>query len=198
MSYFNKQASEWDSPEKIQMMALLAEKTRDVLGLDEPLDVMDFGCGTGLFGLEFLDHAKSLLGVDTSKGMLEAFNKKIEGARHIDSILMDLETQSLNQKFDLIVSAMAFHHLVQPAKMIQTLRDLLRSKGRLAIIDLDHEDGSFHPDPKQMGVHHHGFSESEVQQWAKDAKMKLNYRIINTIHKNDKGYKQFLAVFSKA
>lgn len=195
MSHFNDQAKEWDSEEKIIMMKTLAQKTMAVLHLKEKLDIMDFGCGTGLFGLEFTDYAKSLLGIDTSEGMLEVFNKKTKGHDHIRSLLIDLENNTIKQKFDLIISSMAFHHLNHPAQMIQKLKSLLNPHGRLAIVDLDQEDGTFHPDNKKMGVKHYGFSQEKLSAWAKTENMKLSHQIINYISKNNQKYGQFLAVF---
>lgn len=196
ISHFNKMAAEWDSPEKIRLMKTLADKTREVLALNEPVDIMDFGCGTGLFGLELANTAKSLVGVDTSKAMLDVFDKKTMGADHIVSINIDLERDTLDQSFDLIVSSMAFHHLSSPMSMIGKLKNILRPGGRLAIVDLDKEDGTFHPDNEGMGVKHFGFAEQEMQVWAQEAGMTLNHTIINELQKNNKIYRQFLAVFS--
>ncbi|MCB0377903.1 MAG: class I SAM-dependent methyltransferase [Bdellovibrionales bacterium] len=196
MSHFNEMAAQWDSEDKIQMMKTLADQTKALLNNKSPIDIMDFGCGTGLFGLEFADQAKSLLGVDTSEGMLEIFNKKTEGHDNFQSQLIDLENENLNKKFDLIVSSMAFHHLKNPMAMIQKMKTMLNPDGKLAIVDLDHEDGTFHPDNKAMGVQHHGFSKEDIASWAKEAQMKLDHHIINKVHKNDKDYPQFLAIFS--
>jgi hypothetical protein len=46
-----------------------------------------------------------------------------------------------------------------------------------------------------MGVKHFGFSKQELQYWAKQAKLNLDYQIINTLHKNETEYHQFLAIF---
>jgi len=196
ISHFNESASQWDSESKIEMMRLLAKKTMNVLHLTEPLDIMDFGCGTGLYGLEFSAHAKTLLGVDTSPGMLEAFDKKTEGSSKISSQLIDLEKEDLDLKFDLILSSMAFHHLSQPSEMISKMKTMLKRGGRLAIVDLDEEDGTFHPDNKGMGVKHFGFNKGQLSQWASEAHMNLHHEIINSIEKEGRVYRQFLAIFS--
>ena len=69
MSHFNKEAANWDKPEKVEMMKRLAERVIEKLKLHRTYDILDFGCGTGLFGLEFAPYAKSLVGVDTSEEM---------------------------------------------------------------------------------------------------------------------------------
>ena len=196
MTHFNDQAAQWDSDDKIKMMMGLAEKTKEILNLSAPLEIMDFGCGTGLFGLEFADYASGLLGVDTSAGMLEVFNQKTNGVEKISSMLIDLEHEDLPKKFDLIVSSMAFHHLAAPDQMLMKMKQMLNPGGRMAIVDLDEEDGTFHPDNRAMGVTHHGFSRQGIEGWSKELGLGLQYHIVNEIHKNDKKYHQFLAVFS--
>ena len=55
---------------------------------------------------------------------------------------------------DLIVSAMALHHIADIPQLLQALTQLLTPDGYLALADLDAEDGSFHAD--MTGVHHAG------------------------------------------
>jgi len=195
MSHFNKEASHWDSPEKIKMMKALAQESIKALKLDGKLDILDFGCGTGLYGLEFGDFAQTLTGVDTSQGMLDVFDKKIQGCHHIKSINIDLEKEDLEEKFDLILSSMAFHHLLSPSKTLGKFKSMLNPDGRIAIADLDEEDGTFHPDNAGMGVKHFGFSKQELKAWALENDMKLDHSIIHAIEKNNRAYKIFLAVF---
>lgn len=90
---------------------------------------------------------------------------------------------------------MAFHHLNKPEKMLGTLKNLLNPNGKLAIVDLDEEDGSFHPDNEGMGVKHFGFSKTTLESWAEKEGMTLDHHIINKIDKNNREYGQFLAVF---
>lgn len=194
MNHFNEVAKQWDSVEKIEMMKALAEKTVAALKLKRPVKMLDFGCGTGLFSLAMADYLETLTGVDTSSGMLEIFNQKTKGHKHIKSVLIDLEQEDLSEKFDLIVSSMAFHHLKDPGAMIVKLKGMLNDQGRIAIVDLVKEDGTFHPDNEGMGVRHFGFSEDEINQWAHTAGLQVSRQIINVVHKNGREYPQFLAV----
>ncbi|EQC47294.1 class I SAM-dependent methyltransferase [Bacteriovorax sp. Seq25_V] len=197
MSHFNHAANTWDSEEKISMMGELASKTREKLALSSKVDLLDVGCGTGLFSFEFIDQVKSITGIDTSEGMLEVFNNKAKGFDNIKSINIDLERDGLEMKFDLIISSMVFHHLDQPQKMLSKLASMLNEGGQIAIVDLETEDGSFHPRPKEMGVKHFGFSNEEVESWADSAKLKVSISTISTREKNGKSYAQFLAVFTR-
>lgn len=193
MSHFNELSKEWDNPEKIIQNTMYAEKINQHLSF-RPVKILEVGCGTGLLGQQFVHDNTSLLGVDTSEGMLQVFNQKFKGNEKVQSKLLDLETNNIAEKFDLILSSMAFHHLKNPEQMIKKLKNNLLPGGVLAVIDLDQEDGSFHPDPKKMGVHHFGFNELQIKQWGIGFK-EVRREIINVIHKNGGEYPVFLALF---
>lgn len=196
MSHFNEVANEWDNENKVSMMKLLASKVKDSVQIDKNIKVLDFGCGTGLFGLEFESYIKELLGIDTSDGMLKVFNEKVNGDKRFRSLNINLEENELTEKFDLIVSSMAFHHLNSPENVLKKLADSLSPSGKIIIVDLDKEDGTFHPDNEGMGVKHFGFDLETLNSWAKNQNLSLKHSIINKIEKNDKVYQQFCAVFS--
>lgn len=199
MSHFDNQANNWDTAEKISFFEKLSNHIREQLKIVDSVRVLDFGCGTGLFGLNFLTHENELVGIDTSAGMLEVINKKVDSTYKLKTYLLNLEEQALPKDigtFDLIVSAMAFHHLNEPEKMIQKLKPLLNKNGTLVIIDLDKEDGSFHPNNKEMGVKHFGFDKETLKSWAQENKLTFTHTIYHYIEKNDRKYGQFLAYYT--
>lgn len=198
MTHFNQVANDWDSPMKTKMMQTLAQGVRENIDLSKKYRIMDFGTGTGLFGLELLDHASFLLGVDTSEGMLEVFNKKVAMLDYVKSLNINLENEDFDgDKFDLIISSMAFHHLNDPELMIQKMKKYINNVGKIIVVDLDQEDGTFHPNNKEMGVKHFGFSKETLENWAKSAELKIsNYQIIHSIVKNDRNYEIFMCEFS--
>jgi len=195
MSHFNEVASEWDSAEKVEKMKKLADIVRPFLNDLRGKKILDFGCGTGLFGFELVEEEGEIVGVDTSEGMLKVFNKKGEGFPKVRSFNLDLETEPLIEKFDVIVTSMAFHHLDNPKAMVANFKEMLNPNGTLAVVDLDQEDGTFHPDNGKMGVKHHGFSKETLHSWAKNYGLAFEHHIINKIQKNEREYGQFLALF---
>jgi 2-polyprenyl-3-methyl-5-hydroxy-6-metoxy-1,4-benzoquinol methylase len=200
MEHFNKQANEWDTEDKIKQNKMYADAILKHISHLKLENVLEFGCGTGLLGENFINDNTSLLGIDTSQGMLDVFNNKFKGNPKVRSLLFNLEKSDLDNnypKFDLIISSMAFHHIESPEKMIIKLQKMLTPEGVLAIIDLDLEDGSFHSDPKNMGVHHFGFSEETSKEWKKMAHFKHSEReIIIVLNKNNGKFPIFLNIFS--
>lgn len=197
LNHFNDAANTWDTEQRIKMFKKFASKTEEYLDKNKKYKMLDFGCGTGAFGLELLDYASELIGLDTSEGMLAAFDKKIKSLDHVSTKLLNLEKEDINESFDIIISSMAFHHLINPLKMIHKMKKILNPEGMLIVIDLEEEDGTFHPNNDDMRVKHHGFSQEELYEWASSADLQLEIQRINTIHKNDREYIQFLAVFKK-
>ncbi len=197
MSHFNIGANKWDSEDKVARAQLMANKIKEEIDLNKKFDILDFGCGTGLLGLEFLEHAKSLVGIDNSSGMLAVFDEKVETLPHVSSLNINLENESLDKEFDLIVSSMTFHHLDRPSEVIQTFSKMLNKGGKIFIIDLESEDGSFHPDNRGMGVKHFGFSREDLSMWSAEANLEVDIKTISSIDKNQRTYSLFMASFSK-
>jgi ubiquinone/menaquinone biosynthesis C-methylase UbiE len=192
MSHFNQIANNWDTPDKIAMYTLYSQKINSVLTRKDSIKILEVGCGTGLLGSHFINNNNQLIGVDTSIGMLDVFNKKFENNKNVKSYLHNLEKEVLEESaFNLIISSMAFHHLKNPRSMIAKLKKMLTHDGQIIIIDLDKEDGSFHPDPKNMGVEHFGFSKFETDLWGNNQR-----EIINVMKKDNKEYPIFMAVFN--
>ena len=63
------------------------------------------------------------------------------------------------ERFDLIVTVMALHHIADLGPVLAGFAALLAPGGHLCVVDLDHEDGSFHGEG--FGGHH-GFHRPEL------------------------------------
>ncbi|MFA5583180.1 MAG: class I SAM-dependent methyltransferase [Bacteriovoracaceae bacterium] len=198
-SHFDQRAASWDTPETIKRNDAFAEAIKK--HLSGPVGkMMDFGCGTGLLASHFLDDAKMILGIETSQGMEKVFNERFKAHEKVNLLVINLEESELPCEygpFDLIMTGMAFHHLKNPQKMLTTFKKLLTPNGKIFIIDLDEEDGSFHPDNLAMGVHHQGFSRLTLENWAREVGFKsFEHELIYQINKNERSYGLFIGVYS--
>jgi len=161
---FDKEAVMWDTPPRVKLAQDIAGAILKKVTLTREMDVLDFGCGTGLLSLEFAPFVRSVTGVDSSKGMLEVLHEKVRkgGVVNVRTRALDLtEGESVIGQYDLIVSSMTLHHIQDIPHMFRKFYQLLRPGGTLAIADLDQEDGSFHA--HNDGVFHFGFDRAQVQ-----------------------------------
>ena len=156
---FDTAAATWDEePRRVKLAGNVGAAIIDTMHPDRSMNVLDFGCGTGLITLLLQPQVKSIIGVDSSRGMLDVVERKVRecGLDNVGTFLCDFERGDRPEgHFQMIVSSMTLHHVSDLTQLFRLFSDLLQPGGVLGIADLDAEDGSFHDDP--AGVHHHGF-----------------------------------------
>jgi len=156
---------------------------------------MDFGSGTGLLLSEIAPYVGKITAVDISPSMNEMLKAK-EVACEIEILEMDLTTETLEDKFDAIISSMTFHHVDNVKELFKKLYALLHDKGTIAIADLDTEDGSFHS--SDTGVFHYGFDRAAFKRIAENAGFRnLKIQSISSIEKPRGTYSIFLLTGKK-
>lgn len=162
---FDREASSWDEkPERVRLAAEVAEAVRSAVPLTPEMDVLDFGCGTGLVSLRLLPFVRSVTGVDSSRGMLDVMEEKIERGRlaNIRTLHLDLDKgDTLTGRYHLIVTSMTLHHVPDIEQLFALFHRLAAPGGCLAVADLDFEGGKFHAD--NTGVFHHGFQRESLR-----------------------------------
>jgi SAM-dependent methyltransferase len=130
--------------------------------------------------------------------MLDKLVAKPELKQKVTGVCQDILDQPLDSKFDLIVSAMAMHHVEDTDKLMETFNQHLNAGGKLALADLDKEDGSFHPADVE-GVYHHGFDRLELQAiLERHGFEQISFSTAHTVEKNEKHYPVFLLTATKA
>jgi SAM-dependent methyltransferase len=193
---FDQAAPTWEAEERRVLLARgVTEAIAKRCALPAELDVLDFGCGTGLVALGLRPLVRSVTGVDTSRGMLDVFERKlvergIEGVRALH--LLPDAPLSLPERFDLVVSSMTLHHVADLAPLFARFRDHLRPGGRVALADLDLEDGTFHDDAR--GVVHLGFERDAIAALLAGAGfVDVAVETATVTRKGDRSYPVFLA-----
>ena len=75
---FDKEAVSWDeNPARIKLAKDIAHAISRQMMLMPDMDVMDFGCGTGLLTIQLQPLVRTVTGVDSSQGMLDIFQMKV-------------------------------------------------------------------------------------------------------------------------
>ena len=163
---FDKDAASWDeNPVRLKLAADVADAIAKQVALSSQMEVIDFGCGTGLLALRLQPLVRSIVGVDSSQGMLDVFQSKIARSKpgNVRGARVDLDHgAALEGSFDLIVSSMTLHHIQDVQSLLDRLFRITKPGGHLCIADLDLEQERFHDD--NTGVFHFGFDRAALRR----------------------------------
>ncbi|KAF1921326.1 S-adenosyl-L-methionine-dependent methyltransferase [Ampelomyces quisqualis] len=183
-SRFTKEAAEWDSNSKhVESTQQAFDAIKRYVpgfknGQSKTMRILEIGSGTGLLSYLLAPQIHSLIGVDTAKGMISAFNTKRAEISNpnlsaINHLLTDPDSPVLQAacaefessgaaepfRFDLVVSHLTLHHIEDLASVFKTMFGCLKRGGCVALTDYEdfgREAVRFHPVSKRPGVEHHG------------------------------------------
>lgn len=156
---FNDIALKWDTERRIKRAKVISDFIKEKVKLHSEMNVLEFGCGTGLISFNLYQSVNKIIGYDTSDKMLEVFNRKaIELA--IVNVQSTTNLLKNSNQIDCVLSSMVFHHIPDIKSQLNELSKVLTSLGELFIVDLDKEDGSFHKDELDFEGHN-GFDRDE-------------------------------------
>lgn len=195
---FSEKSKDWDTKDVTKgLSAAIGTAIVAQVPLNQDMRVMDFGAGTGLISSQVAPHVNKILAVDISQAMLDKLVSKPELDNKVEALCQDIIATPLADKFDLIMSAMAMHHVKDTSKLIQRFAENLSAGGWIALADLDQEDGSFHTNGTE-GVFHSGFERSELQALLEQQGFKqIKFITAHTVQKENNEYPIFLVTAIK-
>ena len=196
---FKEKAKDWDANSKrMQLSRAISGAILEHVAFNTDMDVLDFGAGTGLVTSQIAPLVHTVTAVDISESMLEKLKEKNELKDKVSTICQDITKYPLSQKFDVIVSAMAMHHVEDTKDLLQKLASHLKPGGQIAIADLDTEDGSFHSAGTE-GVFHNGFERDSLRASLEEIGFKsVRFVTAHTILGEKGSYPIFLMLGSKS
>lgn len=196
---FDEAAQDWDSGDIRQNIAGAVFKTlASRIALLNTMNILDFGAGTGLLSFKIAPLVRSVTGVDLSSGMLEQLEAKNTASLRVNALLQNIMDNPLEEKFNGIVSSMAMHHVEDTARLFQTFYTHLGRDGFIAIADLEEEDGTFHTQHDNEGVHHFGFNRESLRKTIEKAGFKnVRFHDAYSVNREDGSYPIFLVTAMK-
>ena len=163
---FDQEAANWDQvPGRVKLAQDIAQSMIQQITLTPDMDVLDFGCGTGLLTFALQPFVRSITGMDSSQGMLDVFKAKIKEQKlnNVKADYIDLDKGDvLTGSYHLIVSSMTLHHIKNITSLLKQFYSILLPSGQLAIADLEPDDGQFHSNNE--GVFHFGFDREDLHR----------------------------------
>lgn len=195
---FDKAAQDWDKGDTRQNIASSVFQTiASRIALLNTMNVLDFGCGTGLLSFKIAPMVRSVTGIDVSVKMIEQLEAKNTPQLQVKTLCHDLTGESIEERFHGIVSSMAMHHVEDTSALFDTFYRHLRRDGFIAIADLDAEDGTFHSHGNE-GVHHFGFEREPLRQLIENAGFRnIRFHHAYTVEKVDGSYPIFVVTAHK-
>lgn len=168
---FDAIAAEWDEdPRRAGLARAVAAAILVALEPKSSERALEFGAGTGLITALLAPALGEVVAVDNSAGMLRILEDKRRtlGLDNVRTERRDLAHDLPEPPFDLVFSNMTLHHIEDVPGLFVRLAELLAPGGRIAVADLDSEDGSFHAADAE-GIAHHGFRRADVEAWLRAA-----------------------------
>jgi 2-polyprenyl-3-methyl-5-hydroxy-6-metoxy-1,4-benzoquinol methylase len=195
---FVDKARDWDSRPAPQVISEgVGSALSKSVSWRPSMRVMDFGAGTGLIASRVAPRVDKIWAVDVSQAMLGELRAKSALEGKVEIVCQDIVTEPLSMTFDVVMSAMALHHVADVRTLFERFFGNLEPGGVVALADLDTEDGTFHA-PGTEGVHHHGFDRRELQGWLEAAGFEnCRFETAVEVHKNDRVYPVFLVTANK-
>jgi SAM-dependent methyltransferase len=201
VSTFDEKAATWDDdPTKVERARVFAQAIQELVPASETTRLLEYGAGTGLLSEELVGLVGSITLVDPSAGMREVMAAKVDDGRlPAGSRIWDLDLAAdpvPEDDFDLVVSLMTLHHVSDVPRVLAAFAELLVDGGRLALVDLVEEDGSFH-DEEFAG--HNGFDTAQLAQGVRESGLS-DVEVREDLHhveKNGRNYPLFLLTATK-
>ena len=191
---FEEKSRDWDQNERVLAISrAVGDAVLRHADLRPGDRVLDFGAGTGLICGRIAPRVQRMVAVDISQSMLDQLARKPELQGCVETRCQDILDCPLDERFDLIVSAMAMHHVEDTDRLARSLFGHLLPGGRIALADLDAEDGYFHDTgPDTEGVYHHGFDREDLaRRFAEAGFEDIRFETAHVVRKH-KDYPIFL------
>ncbi|MFK5912868.1 MAG: class I SAM-dependent methyltransferase [Woeseiaceae bacterium] len=196
---FKERSKDYDKNDMVQKLSsAIGSCIIKNVELNEQMHVLDFGAGTGLITSQIAPYVEKITAVDISQSMLDKLIEKQESTDKVQTLCQDITIEPIGKEYDLIMSAMAMHHVEDTDNLVKRFSDHLKSGAKIALADLDKEDGSFHPKGME-GIYHDGFERIEFQVTLEKHGFKdINFETAHTINGETRPYPIFLALATKA
>ena len=169
---FEMIADKYDTPERIQIAKVSSNAIREYVVDAKSKSAIDFGCGTGLVGMNLLNDFSSMLFLDTSQNMIHLIEHKISGSniQNAATLCFDFEKDHLSDlQADYIFMAQVLLHINDIELILSRLYETLNEHGHLLIVDNKNEKVA-------SDMVHNGFDQTELAA----VMTKIGYREIQS------------------
>lgn len=158
---FEMMADRYDSSERSQIAKVAADAIREYAVDAKNKNAIDFGCGTGLVGMNLLDDFNSILFLDTSQKMIDQIEQKIAELKiqNADTLCFDFEKEGRpGLHADYIFMSQVLLHIKDVELVLSRLYDVLNPGGHLLIVDFNKNENVV------SDLVHNGFDQEKLTE----------------------------------
>jgi tRNA (cmo5U34)-methyltransferase len=133
---------------------------------DDSIKVLDLGCGTGTISESLINkfpNAKVTC-LDIAENMIELAKVKLKGHKDINYVLADFYHVNFSEKYDVILSSLALHHLITDDDKIEVYKK---------IYDTLNEGGAFFNADDTLGSNDH-LQKLYIAKWKEFMNLKIS------------------------
>ncbi|MGX7244874.1 class I SAM-dependent methyltransferase [Enterococcus quebecensis] len=160
MNIFDQIASRYDSPKQLKLGEIITKEVKQKLRDTKGETLLDYGCGTGLIGLELVNEFAEIIFVDPSVEMIRIVEQKIKQMKIVNAkTIADCfsEEHVLGVKADIIIVSLVLLHVPDTEDLLKELYDVLNPNGEILIVDFDKNEKINHEKV------HNGFLQDELK-----------------------------------
>ncbi len=135
--YFDTVARDWgEIRDEAQGKADYLPCLKEMISSTDSL--LELGCGSGTVLKELMPRQGETFGVDYSNAMIEEARENLkQHTSKIDLRLGYLEHLPIgDETIDCAIACMVFHHIAEPVEALRDITRVLRSDGKLIVVDL--------------------------------------------------------------
>lgn len=172
--------------------------SRALATLLPPLDVADFGCGTGQLTVEMARWARRVTAIDKSAQSLERARARLsrEGLSNVTFLEADLEDLPLpDGKKGAVFLSQSLHFVNDPEKVLKEAARILEPSGRVAVLELmphkedwvkdrlGHVHLGFEPESLIVALRQAGFSKVQLTPFGRDGSSAFKVFLLTGVRK---------------
>ena len=158
MSHDNKlhkcpiEGAKYDTEQMKALAKEMVDEIKKYVKIDKNSTILDFGAGTGLIGLSFINEVKHVIFEDISSTMLDYLEYKCqnENIKNYSTFLGVMEDYKTNEKVDLITAGLVLHHIEDLNSLFKCFLKLMKPHTYLCLTDLKKDAKMF-----DLQIHHH-------------------------------------------
>ncbi|MDL2219806.1 class I SAM-dependent methyltransferase [Ruminococcaceae bacterium OttesenSCG-928-O06] len=161
MNTFDEMAARYETPQRVQVANIIADAMRPHLAGCAGKNGIDYGCGTGLVGLQLAECFGSMLFVDASPPMVELVKDKIRrmGVHNADALCADFtEEAPAGLSADCILMVQVLLHIPDTERILRQMYGVMNPGGHILIVDFDKNEAARHERV------HNGFVQADLME----------------------------------